>query len=244
MYGKLGRVGIATPLGGEIIISDMYKYLHPDIQVAEMPLIMPRLSKEGLKQFSDNVVEAMAKFSDPRAIPVDLALFHCTSGSQVGGPNYDSEMSEAIKKASGARGALTTTTALLNALEAVGAHRLSVVTPYPEEINDMEKAYLENKGFEVVSICSIPTPDARNPIWFTKITEEELADFSIKHVDAKADALVISCCALHSIDVPNMIEKTTGIPTVTSNQCAVWAVGKFFGTHGPQADKLGMLFKK
>ena len=242
MYGKLGRVGVATPFGGEIIISDMYRYLHPDIQVAEVPILFKKLTKEGLEELSGKVVEGMSNF--PLSFPIDLAYFSCTTGSQIGGAGFDKKMCEAMKSAAQSRGALTTTTALLQALRAVGSKKLSIVTPYPDEINDMEKAYLEHEGFQVVSINGIKTENPTNPMLITKIPEERTFDFALRYVSGQADTLLISCCGLHSMSLPAALEKKIGIPVLTSNQCAVWAVGKFFGAHGPKAQELGSLFDK
>ena len=62
-------------------------------------------------------------------------------------------------------------TALSEALRALNVHRLAVVHPpwYPEELNDMGKAYFSARGFEIVS-CARITP-ARE---LTEVEAEEV----------------------------------------------------------------------
>ena len=38
------------------------------------------------------------------------------------------------------------------------------------------------------------------------------------------------------------LENEIGIPVVSSNSCAVWLIGKWFGRHGENAGRLGKLF--
>lgn len=90
-----------------------------------------------------------------------LSLLH---GRQPGGgPGYDAYLCRVIREAAGAREGYTTTTAVLKALEALGVRKLSICTPYPGDVNRMEKEYFENEGFTVAGIHGMETENPRDP---------------------------------------------------------------------------------
>ncbi len=241
-YGKRGRVAVVTPVGGEGIIQILYRWCDPDIQFAENQVALKAVTKEGLQTMSDQVTENLHYY--PEICPVDMVHFNCTTGSLVGGFGYDKQMCEKIKQEAKCSHATTATTAVLMALEAQEAKNISIVTPTPDDINAMEKAYFENCGYNVLSIHGHLTEDPRNPMLLPKIAPEIMYHFAVDHVDPKADTLFMSCCALNLMEIIDQLENRLSIPVIASNQCTVWAVGKFFGKHGPEAYKLGSLFTK
>ena len=240
VYGKLGRVAVVTPFGGDGIIQDCYRYLHPDIQVSEIQIPLGSVTKEGLREMSEKVADSVKLY--PKICPVDMAHFNCTTGSLVGGPGYDKKMCEDIAKASGAKKGNTTSTAVLSALNALGSKHISIVTPTADDINEMEKNFFEANGYDVLSIAGYKTADPRNPMLIPLIDPKEIYDFAWKHTDPKADTLLISCCGLNVMEIIDQLENRLGIPVINSNQCTIWAIGKYFGKHGPEAYRLGALF--
>ncbi|MCR4991365.1 MAG: hypothetical protein K6A38_10965 [Lachnospiraceae bacterium] len=240
-YGELGSIGLATPGGGEVIAAELFKWLHPDISISVSPTKIDTLSPEGLKVFSERVIENMQFYRDYD--PVDVVYLSCTSGSQAGGPGYDRYLCEEIKKAANAKAGYTTTTAVLKALRLVNAKKLSVVTPYPNDVNEMEKEYLESEGFTVLNINGIKTADPRNPNLITKITPKTIYEFALEHTDPEADVLFLSCTGLLALDIIETLEKDLNIPVINSNQSTIWLIGEHFGKHSAKAEHLGSIFK-
>ena len=241
VYGTLGKLGIAMPAGGYITVSDFHRWLCKDIAISDYPVPLGAVSPEGLQTFSDKVCEAMHLYRDYD--PVDLAFLSCTAGSQVGGPGYDAYLCKVIREASGAKEAYTTTTAVLKALRALGSKKISICTPYPDDVNKMEKAYMENEGFNIAGIAGIETADPRNPRLIGHIEPEQIYDFALEHTLPGSDTLFLSCTGLTTFEIIDDLEHTLGIPVVSSNSCAAWLIGKYFGHHGENADKLGQLFR-
>lgn len=241
-YGQLGSIGLATPGGGEVIGAELHKYLHPDISISVSPTALDTLTPEGLKVFSERVIENMEFYR--KYDPVDLVYLSCTSGSQAGGPGYDRFLCEEIKKAANAKAGYTTTTAVLKALRLIGAKKLSVVTPYPDDVNEMEKAYLESEGFTVLNINGIETEDPRDPNFIYKIPPKKIYDFALEHTDPEADVLFLSCTGLLAMEIIEPLEQVLKIPVVNSNQSTIWLIGEHFGKHSTKAEHLGSLFKR
>lgn len=242
VYGTLGKVGIAMPAGGYIAVTDFHRWLCKDIAISDYPVPLGAVSPEGLQTFSDKVTEAMHLYRDYD--PVDLAFLSCTAGSQVGGPGYDAYLCKVIREAAGAKEGYTTTTAVLKALRTLGSQNISICTPYPDDVNQMEKAYMENEGFHIAGIAGIETADPRNPRLIGRIPPETIYHFALEHVVPGTDTLFLSCTGLTTFEIIDDLEQALGIPVITSNSCAAWLIGKFFGRHGENASKLGELFKR
>ncbi|MBR2672613.1 MAG: hypothetical protein IKE27_10495 [Oscillospiraceae bacterium] len=242
VYGKLGRVAVVTPFGGDGIIQDLYRYLHPDIQVSEVQVPLGSVTKEGLREMSEKVADSLTLY--PKIRQVDMAHFNCTTGSLVGGPGYDRKMCDDIVRASGAKKGSTTSTAVLEALSVLGSKHISIVTPTADDINEMEKNFFEAAGYDVLSVAGYKTADPRNPMLIPLIEPEEIYHFAAAHTDPDADTLLISCCGLNIMEIIDQLENRLGIPVINSNQCTLWAIGKYFGAHGSEAKRLGTLFTK
>ena len=93
--------------------------------------------------------------------------FCCTSGSLVNGPGWDSILIDRIESAAGVPGS-TTSTAVLAALRAIGAHTIAIGTPYIAEVDDRERAFFTQAGFAVAALEGLgcdtdPEIAARHP---------------------------------------------------------------------------------
>ena len=240
VYGTLGKVGVVMPAGGYIAITDFHRWLCKDIAISDFPVPLGSVSPEGLQSFADRVTDAMHLYRSYD--PIDLAFLSCTAGSQVGGPGYDAYLCRVIQEAAGAKEWYTTTTAVLKALRAIGVKRPTICTPYPDDVNQTEKAYFENEGFAVEGIFGIPTANPRDPKLIGRIPPDEIFRFAKAHVQPGADALFLSCTGLTTMEIIADLENEIGIPVVSSNSCAVWLIGKWFGRHGENAGRLGKLF--
>lgn len=71
---------------------------------------------------------------------LDLIVFGCTSGSFIKGIGWDQECIKRIETASGSPG-LTTSTAVMEALKALEAKTVAVLTPYPDATNEAERQF-------------------------------------------------------------------------------------------------------
>ena len=77
-----------------------------------------------------------------------VVAYGCTSGSFVSGRRGEAALREAMV-AAGASRAVTTSGALLRAVETLGIDSLAVVTPYPDEVGDRLVAFLAEAGVKV-----------------------------------------------------------------------------------------------
>lgn len=82
---------------------------------------------------------------------VDAIAYACTAGSFL----EDSEKIVQIIEREGNVPAVTTSMAVIEALRVLGIKRVAVATPYVELVNERERKFLENTGFEVTRIIGL-----------------------------------------------------------------------------------------
>jgi len=216
---KIGFVLLATE---QTIEDDMY-HLLPDgigIHFTRTP-IPDSITAETLTDLADSLGDAAALLLPDGSL--DVITYGCTSGSLVVGED------RVFKELnSGAPSALTTSliTSVLRALAVIDAKRVVVATPYLDEINQMEKEYMEARGFEVLNIQGLNLEKDSDMV---RVTPQSLLRFAESLDQPDADAIFISCGALRSIDIIEELERRTGKPVITSNQAMAWDVLRLAG---------------
>jgi maleate isomerase len=226
MYGKRGRIGLITLASDSSVLPEYTRVMPDDVAVYAAPIVLPRgeVTAAALSEMleGDQLERAAALlvWAD-----VDVIVFACTSGSLVHGVGWDREIAGRIELTSG-RAATTTTTTVLAALRAVGATSVAVATPYLEEINVIERRFLEASGFAVASIGGLGcATDA-------EIGRLDPADAVslVQRIDTpEADAIFISCTNFHCLPAIASLEQQVGKPVVTSNLAGAWAALRQIG---------------
>lgn len=147
---------------------------------------------------------------------LDVICYACTSGSLVMGENrVHLELSKGAPNAK----ATSLIRGVINALKQVDARKIVVATPYLDEINTKEVVYLEDAGFEVLSISGLNLEKDSDMV---RVSPDFIAEFA-QSIDRKdADAVFISCGALRSLEVVDRIEQSLGKPVICSNQAIIW----------------------
>lgn len=226
MVGDARRLGVLVPSADVVVEPDFQRFL-PDGVVyytsRSYQKGLQTVSDETLKQIVDGADEAAASLS--HAAP-ELICFCCTAASFMGGPGWDEELARRLSKAAGGIPATTTSSALVEAMKALGARSIFMITPYPEQRNQIEINFFRGAGIEVKAhdhfVCKMgwEIPDIR---------PERIVDKALEHRDAirACDALFFSCTNLRSMQVAEQVEREIGVPVVTSNQATIWlALGR------------------
>ena len=146
------------------------------------------------------------------------------------GAAFNRELTQRIAAASG-RPATTMSTAVIEGLRSVGGKRLAVATAYDDEVNHRLQSFLHEEGFEVLAIKGLgieKVEDIRN------VTQDGLLKFSagVAASAPGADALLVSCGGLRTLDLIAPLEKTCGIPVVSSLPHALRAGVRLLGLSG------------
>jgi maleate isomerase len=143
--------------------------------------------------------------------------YACTSGSFVHGVAGEKRLVEAMCTA-GAPQAVTTSGALLDALSALGIHRVAVATPYVESLTSRLGEFLGEAGIDTVGGAQL---GLSGEIW--KVPYAVTAQL-IRDADSPdAQAVFASCTNLPTYDLIAPLEAELGKPVLTANQVTLWA---------------------
>jgi arylmalonate decarboxylase len=157
------------------------------------------------------------------------------------GAEYEHQLKMNVTKATGLP-STTMSTGIVEGLKALNARKIAVATAYDEDVSHRLRVFLEESGFEVVSVkgLGIVSFKDRGPV-----TPDELLNFSAGVYEGapKAEALVISCGALKTLDLIVPIEKRCKRPVVSSTPHALWASVRLLGLSG-QAKGYGTVLAK
>ncbi|GAB85534.1 Asp/Glu/hydantoin racemase [Gordonia rubripertincta] len=143
--------------------------------------------------------------------------YACASGSFVYGMAGAMEISHCML-AAGADRAVTTSEALIRALDTMDIGTLAVATPYTAELTGLLCDFLAESGRSVVAQTGLGRD---REIW--KIPYHVTADLirAANHPDA--DAVFVSCTNLWTYDILADLEAELGKPVLSANQVTAWA---------------------
>ncbi|NIH85300.1 maleate cis-trans isomerase family protein [Amycolatopsis granulosa] len=157
---------------------------------------------------------------DPAAI-----AYACTACSFVRGAAGERALRAAMTSW-GARHALTTSGAVVDALRSVGARRVAVVHPYAPAVGRRLQAYLTEHGFQTTRTTGFALTVDEVPA----VQPDEVADLIREGDTPTADAVFVSCTGLPTYETITPLEAELGKPVITANQATMWALLRAAGT--------------
>ena len=147
---------------------------------------------------------------------VDVVCYTCNSGVMVIG-----EERVNVALARGRPGAKPTTvmTGVVRSLQAVGARKIAVATPYLDEVNVHVSAFLRGHGFEVLD-CQGLNIETNTEV--DRVEPRFIREFARSLDRPDADAVFVCCGALRALDIVQALEDDIGKPAIVSNQAMMW----------------------
>jgi maleate isomerase len=151
------------------------------------------------------------------AVEPEAVVFACTSGSFVNGIEGARRISTAIEEETHAP-AVTTSEALLEALDALEVTRLAVATPYVPRLTERLEDFLAADGRAVVGTAGLGLDRL---IWH--VPYHVTADLVRQADRPDAEAVFVSCTNLPTFHIIAALEEELGKPVLTANQVTAWA---------------------
>ncbi|MGU7782288.1 maleate cis-trans isomerase family protein [Burkholderia sp. PU8-34] len=148
---------------------------------------------------------------------LDVVAFGCTSASMVLG---EERVMDRIREARPEVACTTPITAARVAMNALGATRIALLTPYVRTINESLREYLAGRGIDVVRMGSFEHSDDNE---VARIDADSMRNAILKigrHDDV--DAVFVSCTSLRLADQVTAIERELGKPVTSSNHAMAW----------------------
>ena len=233
-YGWRGKIGLIYPAPGTAGETEFHMMAPEGVAILTTRMPLEKTDAEGLIKMGSYTEQAASLLALAKP---DVIAFCCTTGSLVKGMGYDKEIIDRIENHVGIA-AITTATAVVDSLNALKVKRIAVATPYPDELNQRERAFLEDSGFEITAIKGLGVLD---PQKMQNVRHEEMYQLVKEIFTEDADAIFISCTGISVIDIIEPLEEDLKRPVITSNQATMWAALRKINV-GEIVDGLGTLF--
>jgi len=187
-----------------------------------------REKTEAIKLMNEELEGAVKRLASAET---SIIVYGCTTGSFIEGLDHDVELVRRIQKIADVP-AVTVSTAVVDAMKKLDFKRICVVTPYVDELNKLEKLFLEESipGIEVVTIRGLNIVG--------NIPKGRLDPFSSYRIMKKLntpgyDGVFISCTNWRTFEIIECLEKDLKKPVITSNQASLWAALREAGVREP-----------
>jgi maleate isomerase len=224
----MARVGLVVPSSNTVMEVDFYRRLPPDTTLHTARMYLVETTPEGEEAMLDDHLPAAIR--DLASARPDVVVFGCTSAGALRGNAYEAELIERIASETGAE-AISVAASVREAIRRRGARHVGVVTPYVESLNEKIRESLEADGIEVAAIHGLGIDEnveiaAVEPSAIAAMAAERFGDGGI-------DLLFASCTNFRALDALEEIERTLGVPAMTSNLAALEAVLGRIGAGSP-----------
>lgn len=221
MYGWRGLLGYVNPAVLASPGREFHDMLPDGVGILVATMLVDKLEQAELER------ELQGQVRCAQALAQAGAGFIITGGGPAvaaGGPGADAAMAKRLSDAAGVP-CTTNLTAGVDALRALGAHRIAVASPFKPEVNETYHSFLTAAGFEVGAIDGIPCGSNREI--------SQLDDFASYRAGRKAaaaamasggpiEALYIPCGRWPAAKMIEALETDLGVPVVSSIQACIW----------------------
>ena len=192
------------------------------------------LTNETLKKMADDITDVTKEILPDQKL--DCVAYGCTSGTIAAG--YSS-IYKKVNLAKPNTKVTTPITSAIKALKKLNINKISVFTPYTDEINQSVAEYFKKENVEVVSLSFF---DIASDLDIGKVDPDYLFEVLSKIDLSESDALFVSCTALPVLSLIDKLEKKLGKIVLSSNQTLIWDTLKEID-YNKNIDGFGQLFK-
>jgi maleate isomerase len=192
------------------------------------------LTNQTLKKMADDITDVTKDILPDQKL--DCVAYGCTSGTIAAG--YSS-IYDKVNLAKPNTKVTTPITSAIKALKKLSIKKISVFTPYTDEINQSVIKYFKKENIEVVSLSYF---DIASDLDIGKVDQNYLFEVLSKIDLSESDALFVSCTALPVLSLIDRLEKKLGKLVLSSNQTLIWDTLKEIN-YNKNIDGFGRLFK-
>ena len=210
---RIGLITLATDFRIEKDFNNVISGKDIDLYCNRIHCYNP-LTNETLKKMADDITNVTKDILPDQKL--DCVAYGCTSGTIAAGYN---SIFQKVNAAKPNTKVTTPITAAIKALKKLNINKISIFTPYTNEINNSVVEYFKNENFEINELSYFDIP---SDLDIGKVDDKYLFDVLSKINLNDSDALFVSCTALPVLSLINDLEKKLGKFVVSSNQALIW----------------------
>jgi maleate isomerase len=243
-YGARGLVAILTPQANTTVEAELGVLLEPDVAT-----IVSRLtcyeqdSRTRLMGYFHSVPASLRAFDTAKPA---FGLFACTGSTYLVGLDEENRAFAALPMP-----LISAARAVMQALDALGAKRLALVSPYPPWLTDACVAFWRSHGKTVVEVRAPPGDRADSRRIYDLGSAHALEQINGLS-NAKVDCILVTGTGMPSLGA--IAKARRAPPVLSSNLCLAWAAHRKLGhdaplqtwlaAHAPWRERLAARFPK
>ena len=210
---RIGLITLASDLRIEKDFNNMIYDKNIDLYCNRIKSYNP-LTNETLKKMADDIPKVAKDILPDQKL--DCVAYACTSGTIAAG--YSS-IFEKVNLAKPNTKVTTPITSAINALKSLKINKLTIFTPYTDEINQSVIDYFRNENIELSELSYF---DLASDLDIGRVDPNHLFDVLTKINLSNSDALFVSCTSLPVLSIIKELEKKINKVVLSSNQTLIW----------------------
>jgi maleate cis-trans isomerase len=210
-------VGLMVPINNTTMAKELPGWLPAGAhcETRKIPRGKGLLTRETIPAYKAQALEVAKQFI---GTPIEVLAYGCTAASFLSGPQEDAALSEQLSQTLG-KPVVTTARAMVQSLQSLKAHKIALVTPYLDEVNEQLKHYLAKSDIHVSAFDSLRAADVTI---LGQITSKQVADMARRVMRDECEAMFIACSQLPTQDILTTLSQEFGRPVSSSIQATAW----------------------
>ena len=209
-------IGVLVPATNSAVEAELNRILPPQFQIYAARLQVGSVDAQGWAQ-QDADIDYQSRLLG--TLNPELIILLQTSASFFT-EGYDETVTARIQAASDTK-AVTTAQVMVDALRALQARRVALVSPYSPTVSENARAYLHSgHGFDVTAVEGLNITD---PGTITGLDAGPITSALARAAISKPDVFIVAGGAFHGMRYIDAWEEQFGRPVITTNQLAIWA---------------------
>jgi maleate isomerase len=227
-YGSGGLIGIMPPQANPNVEPEMAAIFPPKVSMLTARLTSGLdNSRARLIDYIERLDQLVGQYE---VCTPDVIGFACTGSSYLVGPAREDEL---VARAAAARGCpvLAVAQCVHQALTALGARRIALLSPYPDWLSQAGIAYWQARGMTIAGFHMAPADvyDTRKIYGLRSSRVLEVARMVERD---GADVFLMTGTGAPTLRIIPSLERETGLPVLSSNLCLGWALLRAVGAIG------------
>ncbi|MBT3370373.1 MAG: arylmalonate decarboxylase [Rhodospirillaceae bacterium] len=220
--GWRAKIGVVTPSTNTIVEPEFHAMAPLGVTNHTARFLIPNMALNSNEDFEQLVVEIKATLDDAIDGLTPAAVDHVIIGISAESFWDGADGADKLQKRLEAKAGCTMTlgsAAARSALQAVGAKRLGVVTPYWPVADDRVRHYFGECGFEVVALKGLK---ANSPVNIAEQSEETLRQAMVEVNTREVDTIIQVGTNLGMAQLAGEAERWLGKPVIAINTALYW----------------------
>ena len=218
-YARHALIGVAPPQTNPVVEAE-FSALLPD----GVGMLVTRLTGEAndararFYEYIDNLETSLEAYGKAQ---IDAFGFSFTATAYL--PDVDQDARLAAMSEKVGYPIISSSQAIHRALQRLGATRLALFSPYPSWLTELSATHWSAKGYDVVSMASMPE-DTSDTVNIYGLRTKSMLEASKALETEQADAIVVTGSGMATLPAVAALTARTGKPFLCSNICLAWAL--------------------